>query len=135
MLLPSPTRRTPRAIRSAFTLLEILVVVAIIVMLAGVGGYYVMQQYEGSKVSKAKIDAKGLAQQVEMFNIKHDRLPTSIQELTQNVNGVPPLVPADKVIDPWGKPYELEVQDDAGSQRIVVFSMGSGQRVSNLENK
>ena len=135
MLLRSPSRRELQAPRSAFTLLEILVVVAIIVMLAGVGGYYVMQQYEGSKVSKAKIDCKGLAQQVETFKLKHDRAPTSIQELTQNVDGVPPLVPADKIIDPWSKPYELEVQNDQGAERVIVFSMGSGQRVSNLDTK
>jgi len=53
-----------RSNRSAFTLLEVLVVVAIIVMLAGVGGYLVVQRYEESKVSRAKMDVHGLARQI-----------------------------------------------------------------------
>ena len=40
--------------RAAFTLLEVLVVVAIIVVLAGVGGYFLLQRYEDAKASTAK---------------------------------------------------------------------------------
>jgi general secretion pathway protein G len=121
--------------RSGFTLLEILVVVAIIVMLAGVGGYYVMGQYDQSKVKKAIIDAKGLALQVDTFKLKHDRLPSSLQELSVAVEDTPPLLPADKLLDPWGKQYEYEVLNDQGAERIAVFSMGSGKKISSLEVK
>ena len=64
MILQKDRSQQP-ARRGAFTLLEVLVVVAIIVMLAGVGGYYLLQQYERAKDGRAKIDCKALASYVE----------------------------------------------------------------------
>ena len=86
MLLPSAKRHTVRA-PHAFTLLEILVVAAIVTMLAGAGIYYFVNQLDDAKVS-AKIDCKGLAEQVEIFNTKHNRYPTGVQELTQETDGM-----------------------------------------------
>ncbi len=41
----------PAPRRAAFTLMEMLIVVAIIVILASMGGYYVIGQYNEAKVS------------------------------------------------------------------------------------
>jgi len=130
---PSPALKTLRKTRVAFTLLEVLVVVAIIVMLAGVGGYYLLARYEEAKVSKAKIDCKGLAEQVEMFKLNNDQPPGSIQALTQaQPNGGEPLVPPEKVNDPWGKPYQI---DASGPKARVFTTTPKGITVSNLDTR
>jgi general secretion pathway protein G len=109
MPIRNTTRRAPRAVRGAFTLLEVLVVVAIIVMLAGVGGYYLLQRYEEAKLSRAKMDAQGLSQQAETYKLNNGQYPASIDALAApQPNGGTPLVQPDALNDPWGKRYIID---------------------------
>jgi general secretion pathway protein G len=98
-----------RTTRTAFTLLEVLVVVAIIVMLAGVGGYYLMARYEEAKVQRARIDVNTLSDAVETYRLNNGDFPASIDMLAQmQPNGGMPLIPPDKVMDPWGQMYQID---------------------------
>src|SRR5262249_57937147 len=110
MLLRPAARRSLQTPRSGFTLLEILVVVAIIVMLAGVGGYYVMQRYEEAKISTAKMNVEAISNAVEQYKLRNDgNPPTDLATLTQQgPNGEAPFMPADKLKDPWGKQYTYD---------------------------
>src|ERR1700722_13148924 len=103
MLMRKNTFPKAQAVRGAFTLLEILIVVAIIVMLAGAGGYYLLQRYEEAKLSKAKMDVSGLAQQAKIYYMNNNAHAPSVEALTENQpNGGSPLVKKDAIMDPWG---------------------------------
>ncbi|MFO0879280.1 MAG: type II secretion system protein GspG [Gemmataceae bacterium] len=127
--------QTQRSTRRAFTLLEVLVVVAIIVMLAGVGGYYLIQRYEESKISRAKIDAEALSSQVETFKLNNGDYPNTIEALAQpQPGGGSALVPPDKIRDPWGKPYQIDPagQRNGGNKADVFTTTPKGQIVGNF---
>jgi len=94
--------------RHAFTLMEMLVVVAIIVMLAGVGGYYYMGQLEKSKAKIAVSQAKKvLTTACQTYYTDNETWPPSLDVLlVPDQYGKPYLETADALKDPWGKPYQ-----------------------------
>src|SRR5438552_10473508 len=67
--------------RAAFTLMEMLVVVAIIVVLAGVGGAYLIGRLNDAKVDATKIRAREISQQIEVYLLDNGQYPTSLQDL------------------------------------------------------
>lgn len=93
--------------RAAFTLLEVLIVVAIIVMLAGAGTYYFLQRLEDGKVGIAKTNAQALAAACEQYYANNEQFPPSLGALTQpQPNGGGPFFGPDKLLDPWKKEFQ-----------------------------
>src|SRR5262249_43450295 len=97
MLLRHSPQQAGRTTRGAFTLLEVLVVAALIVMLAGIGGYYLLQRYEDAKVSTAKAECNALSSQVEIFKLNNGEYPSSIEQLAApQPNGHSAMIPPEK---------------------------------------
>src|SRR5437879_7398526 len=96
--------------RAAFTLMEMLVVVAIIVVLAGVGGAYLIGQLNESKVSSAMMQAEVLGKAARIYQTDHSVLPASLDVLLQkDADGKGPyLERADALLDPWGRPFQYD---------------------------
>jgi len=104
-----------RSRRAAFTLMEMLIVVAIIVILAGTGGYYLMGALSGAREDLALTQAKGtLTQACQAYSLKHNgQYPDSLETLlTPDARGGPWLEDRDALKDPWGNPW---IYDRAGS--------------------
>ncbi len=134
---PTPSSKALRQTRKAFTLLEVLVVVAIIVMLAGVGGYYFLQRYEESKISRAKMDCQGLSTQVETYKMNNGDYPNSMQQLTQpQPSGGPAMCGPDQIMDPWNHEYKInpQGQHNGGNKADVYTTTPKGQTIGNFKN-
>jgi general secretion pathway protein G len=101
-------RTTRRRNRIAFTLMEMLVVVAIIVMLAGVGAYSYMRYLESSRESLAKLQITHLQEAVQAYNVDNGSPPESLQVLTVSEAGKHAYIEQKDMLDPWGKPYNYE---------------------------
>jgi general secretion pathway protein G len=92
--------------RNGFTLMEMLVVVAIIVALASMGSVYFIGYLNDSKIQTAQIQCQNLDNAIDSFEIKHKRPPANIDELYQPVEGLEPVIKDERMKnDPWGKPF------------------------------
>ena|SRR5579872_7247520 len=127
--------QTQRQARRAFTLMEMLVVVAIIVMLAGIGGYYFVQAQEDAKKGAAKAQTKVLTQACDAYRISHGTYPASLQVLLQrDEEGGPYLKTPDAIIDPWRQPYQYNAQgpqNNGNQPDIWCVSPNNGQQIGN----
>jgi general secretion pathway protein G len=95
--------------RSAFTLMEMLIVVAIIVALAGIGGFFIMGQLEGAKKDTAQIQVKAIATVCDAYRVKHNKYPDTLPVLLQKDEyGMIWMDDPNKLIDPWGRPYQYD---------------------------
>jgi general secretion pathway protein G len=126
-----PVRTTKHAARrSAFTLLEILVVVAIIVVLAGVGGYYLLPRVDEARLGTAKGQLRMLTEACDQYNMNNGSFPPSLQALAQQQpNGGLPLVQVDALKDPWGQPYGYDAsgQRNGGMHADIWVQRPAGQ--------
>src|ERR1700722_10430170 len=104
MIVRNPKRK---ASRGAFTLTEMLVVVAIILALAAIAVPITFAVLDSSKRDIAKAQIKGtLVPAVERYRTDQENNPegamlTSLQDLT---NSPKAGLKADQLTDPWGQP-------------------------------
>ena len=96
--------------RAAFTLMEMLIVVAIIVALAGIGGYYLMGALAGGQKDAAYLQTKVLTQACTGYAAKHGgEFPNSLDDLlVKDETGGPFLKSPDALLDPWGRKYQYD---------------------------
>ena len=100
-------REQQAVVRGGFTLMEMLVVVAIIVVLAGAAVPIYMSYLEDAKVNRALIDCKTLSSGVEAFYLKYGDFPAGLDVLTQpGPDGSPPKYEISALIDPWNRQYQ-----------------------------
>ena len=107
--------------RRGFTLMEILLVLAILVILGSLVGIGYFQIQKGMTVDATKTEIKTLEQAVEMYQLGMGRLPTMDEGLealivppAEDVSGrwKGPYLKATQVpYDPWESPYNYEVLD------------------------
>ncbi len=115
---------------TGFTLMELLVVLAILGLLMGLVGPQLINQLGGAKTKTAGLQVKDLEQALEMYKIDVGRFPSSDQGLValvqkpSNANGWngPYLKSKEVPLDPWGHDYHYKFPGDRGE--IDVFSYG-----------
>lgn len=124
LVAPKALRSTSR--RSAFTLVEVLVVVAIVVILASVGTIATLKFLEDAKVDNARMSAMALVEAAKTAETKNldgiDFEQTGVQVLAQYLDkGEAGLY------DPWGQPYQITYVEvpvsgsDMPSRRVFIY--------------
>ncbi|QGM96077.1 type II secretion system major pseudopilin GspG [Methylocystis parvus] len=112
--------------RAGFTLVEMLVVLAIIGSIVGLVGPRVLNYLSESKVKTAQIQMENLASALDLFYLDAGRYPSSeegLAALVQRPAGVsswsgPYLKSAGLPKDPWGHPYLYRAPGQTGPYDI-----------------
>lgn len=133
-------RRSSASRRSAFTLLEVLVVVAILVILAGISSIYVFRYLEDAKKDKATIESKQLEKTLKAWMVKNGGdVPDSLTVLVGG-DGQAPMIEggSDALIGPWGNPYQVQMLNDSdgGDTQFRVFTInGANEEIPPRQNR
>jgi general secretion pathway protein G len=102
-----------RTDESGYTLMELLVVLAILGLLAAIATPMVLHYLDSAKVSTAKTEVSNLAAGLDLYKYDVGRYPTTEEGLqalvvapegAENWNG-PYVKKTTKLSDPWGHPY------------------------------
>jgi len=114
--------------QGGFTLMELLVVLAILGLLMSLVGPRVLNQLGGAKTKTAAIQIKDLEQALEMYKLDVGRFPTTSEGLVALVekpggaagwNG--PYLKSDVPLDPWKREYNYKYPGENGELDIFTY--------------
>ena len=110
--------RTYRHRVRAMTLIEIMVVIAILGMIAAVVAVNVMGQFGNAQLKTVAMDFKTLESQLDLYIVQKGGLPSQSDGLKLLVqSGISRELPR----DPWGNPYQYAVKEG----EVTLTSYGS----------
>ncbi len=121
-------RSSKRSRRGGFTLIEVLLVLAILVGLASVVAVSIFSTQDSAGRDNAKLQLKSIEQLITMYRLEMRTLPPDLNSLTNQPANIPPGAKwrpySDSPIppDPWGQPYIYQPGND--NRTFELLSMG-----------
>ena len=122
-------RRCPR--RGGFTLLEVLLVLAILVILASTVTVYFARTQTTANKRAALVQINAVSQRLDQYRIDVGIYPNSQQglnalleapsDLSQGDRWEGPYIQKQIPADPWGNPYQYKLEN---ADQFTVYSLG-----------
>lgn len=127
----------PRLRRDGFTLIEIMAVVLIMGLLAGIVGVAIFGQIDKARVTSTSTQIKQLESALAFYQMDNGRFPTSEQGLTALVH--PPssapeprnyrpggyLQGGEVPVDAWGNEFRYEMPGQVNGSSYDIWSLGA----------
>ena len=111
-----------------FTLIEILVVLAIIGLIAAVAAPQVFNRLGGAKSDSGKVQIEALSTGIDLYRLEVGKLPDSLDALVAKPSGAdrwngPYLRKSVVPKDPWGKEFIYKAPGEHGD--FDLYSLGA----------
>lgn len=131
----SLSRRSPTAPRAGFTLIEVLVVIAVIAMLAALVGPDVFRHVGTARDATARSQIEMLGAALDAYRLDNGRYPTTAQGLDalreaptsepRPSNWRGPYLRKDVPLDPWDRPYLYLSPGESNPRGYDLVSLGA----------
>jgi general secretion pathway protein G len=103
--------------QEGMTLIEIMVVIAIIGIVAGAVGFGVTRYFAQAKIDACKAQIDNIANHLEMYLYEHDEYPGALDELAKKEKGKKKaILKKSQLKDPWKK--KLIYSNDGDSFKL-----------------
>ena len=127
---PYPTARS--AAQAGFTLVELLLVVAILGILAGVVAVNVGGQTDNARIQATRTSIGSISTALKTFEMNNSGLPQSLEALTkEQSNGMPPLLESKALNDSWGNAFQYK---RVSSYKFEIRSAGPDGQMGSADD-
>ena len=114
-----------------FTLVELLLVLVILALIAGLVLPGIIGKAESAKAKAASSQISRISMSVESFYLDTGRTPSSLDDLVNEPSGASgwngPYIKNSLLKDPWGRPYQYRVPGEHGDFDIQSFGADGQQ--------
>ncbi len=114
-----------------FTLVELLLVLVILALIAGLVLPGIIGKAESAKIKAASSQISRIEMSVESFYLDTGSAPSSLEDLVNEPSGVTgwngPYIKNTLLKDPWGEPYKFSVPGDHGAD-FDIWSYGADRQ-------
>jgi len=113
---------------AGFSLLELLVVLAILALLAGLVAPRVIGYLGGAKTDTAKLQLRNIESALDLYRLDNGKYPTALEALVTQPPGAerwkgPYLKKATGLADPWGEAFKYRFPGQHGEYDL--YSLGA----------
>jgi general secretion pathway protein G len=117
------------AAERGMTLLEIMIVIALIGLVMGSVGFVLSAQFKKGQIKTAKIAVVNIANAAQQYMMENNsNCPASVDDLVTNRN-----LPK-KPRDPWGKDYTLKCPGTGDPDGVDVISTGPDRQEGSADD-
>lgn len=121
-----------RTTREGFTLVEIMIALAIIGVLGAVIVPNFMSYLERSRRKAIRLSLVGVKKEIETFNADTHRYPEKLRDLAKKpsyeIKGWDGPYLTQEVIDPWGEPIQYKATPNDAKRPYQLYSFGPSKR-------
>ncbi len=121
------TNSRPR-FQAGFTLIEIMVVVAILGVLVALVGPQIFGQQKEANVKATKVQIRSIEGALDLYRLKYNQYPETLESLVNPPEGDPFMKNAPK--DAWGNEFEYA----GGADGYKITSMGPDRKLGSSDD-
>ena len=120
-----------RPLRAAFTLMEMMLVLAIIAILIAIGAVTLGEVDENAKFTAAEAQMNTVKTAITQYKTLNRTMPPSLEALVTppaNARVKRQLVKQDGILDPWGSKFQYRTPGRKNNTAYDLYSMGPDKK-------